>query len=636
LHENAEATQDSGNQVSTDKAPTTTRMNEHIFYPESSDAKEHHHQQQQQSSLMEGAVPKEDYVELHDELKAAEAEFEKKIHHHQQQQQSSSMEGAVPKEEYVELHDKSKAAEADFEKNIQREELIILADELKAAESDFQQFVQKEEYSKLNERLFSARENMPSYTEEFVRTEEMAKLESELDSAKETIVSYVENYVHKAEYAKLKGELESTKANLATLEKAKGDSVSIEDYRKVEDKLKSAQVTIELKEHMLKNSISIQEFDKLSQELETLRSIISAQDSAIKHSVSRKDYKKLAQELESAKSAVKSRDEIISNSVRIEDFEKVMQELQSAKSTIVTSNKVNNDSEEVYRNLLNELETAKSVIVDRDTALIEMTKQWDKAKANIASLKSQCGAKEKSILNLRHELDRRDKTIERLEDRIQHLEDRSNVDCRVLEKSSMDAKINDAKKRQAALRKKFLSPHRIKKNIEKPGRDYDALALSPAGGKQRPNVLKETRGARPISKQQRNVATPKASSNPPSPQLQRSPGKNGMLSTESRQVNIANKTLEQLPRLLNNGSQDDDAVAKEVILNLFDSWSTKQFAAMADSSQPNTPPSAQNPQGSEKIVRKHQSPNSAKRMEAKKAVAARELSKNGEVDKVPF
>ncbi len=219
--------------------------------------------------------------------------------------------------------------------------------------------------------------------------------------------------------------------------------------------------------------------------------------------------------------------------------------------------------------------------------------QLERLKGKLDLARASIEIKDKSIMEFKRELSRRDKTIERLEQRIQSLEDRSKATGRVLESATMQAKIDEAKKRQAALREKFMSPNRLQRNttISASGMDFAALALSPADRSRRYKQSRlrnsraggdrtgKTSGARRSDLVDGSTVSSRSlDSGLPRSIVDWSSDDDGTLDTIETKKN--EKPLKR--------PSEGDETAKKVILSLFDSWSARQFT-QSDPQSPKSP-----------------------------------------------
>ncbi|KAG7359540.1 hypothetical protein IV203_034638 [Nitzschia inconspicua] len=194
----------------------------------------------------------------------------------------------------------------------------------------------------------------------------------------------------------------------------------------------------------------------------------------------------------------------------------------------------------------------------------------------------------------------------------------------------MQAKIDDAKKRQAALREKFVSLHRVKKTASSPqtDRDFEALALSPAGRKRKGDVSRRrkpkdgsirpstrtstnalTRAPPVYSKSEaaleqsvahgeitpeqvpdsaieqatldRTCSTPVHGGKPvsASPLTTMEGSEASELPTPAKSTSTADSRFLTLDDVLQSPSTKDDTATKEMIMSLFNSWTSKQFTS---------------------------------------------------------
>ena len=337
--------------------------------------------------------------------------------------------------------------------------------------------------------------------------------------------------------------------------------------------------------------ISMIEYRKLKRDYDAALADIAAQNEIIKASVTNDVYKRLEAELQSAKVTIAQKEKEIKNSVSLEAYKKMQGELESANG-FMTSQKSrldNSVSKSDYKNVTKELEAAESMIT---RLRCKNSDEYTKLRASIGGIKKELESskemvalRETTIGKLRRDIERKDKTIERLEMRIQHLEDKAKASGKVLDSSTMQAKIEDAKKRQEALREKFMSPHRLKKkqSVTDSLRDFDALALSPAGRRSRSHSKKSKSkpDLPPARKKDRDSrihqsdAGIRRSRRSPSPFL---PEGSTSKKNERREMNSSMLT----PR--RNGKSTVDDATNEVMSHSFDK-SSMRFVAVTDDYQ---------------------------------------------------
>jgi hypothetical protein len=169
----------------------------------------------------------------------------------------------------------------------------------------------------------------------------------------------------------------------------------------------------------------------------------------------------------------------------------------------------------------------------------------------------------------------------------------------------MKEKIDEEKQRQAALREKILSPHRVqeKKSASKVAsedvRAFQALALSPAGkSRNRVAAGKPKRFNRVAAMMSERPALSLSSDgSSPGGSLQR---KN--IGTETKRRQETSEVASKSPRRSSHDKKSEEEIAKELILNLFESSiSSSQFQYSmtggedAESGGTTTPPVLKSP-----------------------------------------
>lgn len=207
-------------------------------------------------------------------------------------------------------------------------------------------------------------------------------------------------------------------------------------------------------------------------------------------------------------------------------------------------------------------------------------RQNGRLKAKLEASRSALAAKDKSIIDLRRELRRRDKTIERLDQRVQSLEDRSKASGKVLQGAAMQAKIDEARKRQTALREKFVS-NRLNRNttVSASGLDFAALALSPADRSRQPRHIRGRNTdaiGNTSSKRGMGATSVLGNVSDASSRSLDSGLRTSIADWKSDDVILDTKPA----RKTNKSPSVVDASAKKVIMSLFDSWSAKQFTTV--------------------------------------------------------
>jgi Subunit CCDC53 of WASH complex len=475
---------------------------------------------------------------------------------------------------------------------------------------------------------------MPGFTRELSRT---------------SSASYQGVFVPEEDYFKLKGELRLALEAIKSKEEELKNSVRMEEYKRLLSKLEVARSDIAAKQKLIDESVRMVDFVNLSEELESARATIAVKSTTLQESVSKQDYNKLRGEVRSLKERLKMQDLALEDSVALEEYEGLSKEVDQRDGII-------GELEREIQKLKKELGSLRILFVEKEDLIHQFKKDGEKKAQHIEELMSQM----KTLGQLKRDVEQKDKRIEEFTRRIQTLEkfkkegeqkDRQIEDlthqvqmlekrhtAQVQDSATMQAKIEEAKQRQAALREKFQSPHRVKKAASAPqtDREFEALALSPAVRTQNTQVKRRRKpkdgssqrssrsttisdrasastrappgpsrsesalrhGATPVDATPRQaplssssqlttprrvLSTPvhgkKPISSPPLTSAARGsplPKRSSPVATASH-GNHLRPTLDQFHK--SPTTKDDDAT-KEMIMSLFDSWSSKQFASL--------------------------------------------------------
>jgi hypothetical protein len=290
-------------------------------------------------------------------------------------------------------------------------------------------------------------------------------------------------------------------------------SVSLDEFTRLKKELDAANSIIASKDDEIKNCVKMEKFELLQEELQSAYETIALNNDEISNRVKIAEFEKLRGELTSAWASIERSEKIINNSVRRDVYQKACQDLKNAKETIASFEMTIQgliDKKE-HEKVLNELNSAKANLslmegrVERSVTIDEyekISKELDKRYEEIAVLKKELhvtkkelkyssglmAEKTKALEEMGRNLVKKDEAIQHLKHCVHQMERKEKrQNGQVLGSTSMQTKIEDEKRRQAKLREKYASPHRVKRTVTQPttDRDFEALALSPAGNHQR-------------------------------------------------------------------------------------------------------------------------------------------------------